>query len=109
MSHLKGRSTRSQVERTLALLVESGVVYCIVTVRICRILYDEISHPKQVLTRYFKAAIMAFQAARYYNFIAVSNPSPAMRWFSYIFPIIMDGGLMMIIVSLISVMSGNCC
>ncbi|RDX41689.1 hypothetical protein OH76DRAFT_1364096, partial [Lentinus brumalis] len=28
MSHLKGCSTRSQVERTLALLVESGVLYC---------------------------------------------------------------------------------
>ncbi|RPD71239.1 hypothetical protein L226DRAFT_204913 [Lentinus tigrinus ALCF2SS1-7] len=28
MSHLKGCSTRSQVERTLALLVESGILYC---------------------------------------------------------------------------------
>ena len=35
MSHLKGRSTRSQVERTLALLVESGVLYCALWVRTC--------------------------------------------------------------------------
>lgn len=32
MSYLKGTSARTQVERTLALLIESGLLYCVLWV-----------------------------------------------------------------------------